>query len=111
MSEQANTVAFRQRSITLALWPHLIDDRERWDTYARLTDENMSEGKFTDWIHRAMAEKADIDERIERLSVFLLSADSIPVGQTQKHLLVTQLQIMQSYSTVLGARLDDAKGK
>lgn len=89
-----------------------ICDHPNWSILKEAYEEGtaMSEGRFVDWTHRVMAEKTDLDERIKRLSVFLLSADSIPVGTTQKNLLVTQLQIMQSYSTVLGARLDDAKG-
>lgn len=41
--EIANTPAFRQKGIALDIWPDLVLDRDKWDLYTRLTDENLGE--------------------------------------------------------------------
>lgn len=48
MTEQANTPAFRQAAILLAIWPDLVLDRKKYDEYVRLTNENLGEdtGEF-----------------------------------------------------------------
>lgn len=41
--EIANTPAFRQKGIALDIWPDLVLDRDKWDLYTRLTDENLQD--------------------------------------------------------------------
>lgn len=61
-----------------------------------------------DWQQRIINEKKELDERIEKLKLFIATNEKFKELQPRKRaLLVEQLEVMRTYSDILAARLED----
>lgn len=59
-----------------------------------------------DWQHRVMNEKQELDERIEKLDVFIRQNPLFEqFSMRQRELLYQQLFTMEKYSIILGMRV------
>ena len=57
------------------------------------------------------SEKAGLDEKIGKLSKFLLSVEFVSLTGLHKELLYGQLKVMKIYSEILRDRIIDIEGK
>lgn len=69
----------------------------------------MKEEKaVTPVVKRVKEEKADLDEKIRKLKLFLNDDEKLSsIGKEQVKLLRLQLETMERYSDILWARIDD----
>lgn len=62
-------------------------------------------------VEKLKEEKADLDEKINKLKAFLNDDEKLSsIGEEQMKLLRLQLETMERYSDILWARLDDLEG-
>lgn len=54
---------------------------------------------------RVVEEKAELDEKIAKLGIFLGRGDSIEIEKADRDLLVNQLDAMSVYSDILNQRI------
>ncbi len=60
---------------------------------------------MTDFISRLKDEKIQLDEKIEKLGVFLDSSSFYNINYDQQMLLKIQYQVMTTYAYILGERI------
>lgn len=60
-------------------------------------------------VQRMIGEKAQLDDRIQKLDAFLCSASAVKMSKKQIGLMEDQLFTMREYSQILRARLVDAE--
>lgn len=72
----------------------------------------MNDKKLQEVIGRVVDEQTLLEDKIQKLVNFLNAPSGYPndMNPTQRRLLIIQLGIMQSYSTVLKLRLDNLNG-
>lgn len=58
------------------------------------------------WQTRLVEEKRQLDERIQKLDAFLQGPYFKSVSEIDRYLLAGQFDAMQSYSRILGQRID-----
>ena len=59
-----------------------------------------------DWKDRAIKEKDELDEKIEKLDAFIASENFLELPFAQQLLLYNQLDHMVQYSAILGQRIE-----
>lgn len=64
---------------------------------------------MSNWKERVVTEKAELDEKIDKLDEFLKSG-AWCICVDQKGLLESQLDVMKAYSHILAKRLAPAEG-
>jgi hypothetical protein len=63
--------------------------------------------EFLPWQDRVIQEKAELDDKLLRLSSFIVGAPEFDdLKETEKELLIKQESLMSQYSEVLDARID-----
>ena len=77
------------------------------DIFAK-TYNPLVEKEFPAHQQRVVAEKVELDEKIEKLKCFILDQKSLfkTLSSSQQGILVLQSQTMNSYSLILGMRID-----
>lgn len=58
-----------------------------------------------DWQARVVREKKELDEKIERLSIFLGTREFQALNSVDRALLESQLRFMTEYTNILGHRI------
>lgn len=78
----------------------------------QLSDVSMSSMPAPSWLDRVKVEKAELDERIEKLAAFLASPELPSLGMTDEaiELLRAQRNAMVTYSDILAHRIRLAGG-
>ncbi|WP_347284035.1 crAss001_48 related protein [Lactobacillus taiwanensis] len=81
------------------------------ETYLYLVPEDEADNEEktdTSMVEKVRKEKADLDEKIMKLKIFLDDDEKLSnIGKEQVRLLRCQLETMEKYSDILWARIDD----
>lgn len=84
------------------------------ETYLYLVPEDEADNEEkadTSVVEKVREEKADLDEKIMKLKLFLNDDEKLSnIGKEQAKLLDLQLETMERYSGILWARIDDLEG-
>ncbi len=62
------------------------------------------------WQERVVQEKADLDDKISKLEIFLDAPMFPKLAAEEQTLLTSQAQLMRGYSTILGKRISRFEG-
>jgi len=69
----------------------------------------MSESTLAPFQLRVVSEKAELDDRIAKLTEFIDGPAFVLVDQVEQHRLIEQRGAMRAYSRILGERIENFK--